>query len=161
MTDIITLDGVSVDAETGEILDDIPGDRMGWIAAQLARIKGEIKGWTLAETLLRQEAERLLIAAGVQSISTPYGRVGLRLGRETVDPDAATALVERQWDEDPLTQLLFYRTCASTLNARAVKDFLAPHVPPEELERVIRTGRDYIQLDPPRHSAPVIRSQQQ
>lgn len=154
MTDVIVLDSVSIDAATGEILDDIPGDRLGWMAAQLSKARANVKGWEQLEALLKQEIERLLIAAGVKSVKTPYGTPTLMLGRETVDADALREFIADYCREAPETELSFYKDCANGFNARRVKDWLAPGLGLEVAQRFIRQGKDYVQLNPPREQAP-------
>lgn len=157
MREIVNVDGVAIDADTGEILGDVPGDipaRMEWLALQLSKAKANVKGWTQIETLLKQECERLLVAAGAKSVKTPYGTPTVMLGRETVDVDAVKTLLsvasETGFDEE----VAFWRECCNGLNARKVKDWLAPAIGLEETDKLIRRGRDYIQLNPPREQAP-------
>lgn len=155
--DVMTLNGVTFDADTGEILDDIPGDRVGWLAAQLAKAQAQIKGWQQAEIILKQNIEQEYVATGVRSVATEYGTPRLMLGTETADvalvKDAALSL----FAEDAVGAAEFYRACANGFNAKLVKDWLGPRIGLEAVDALMRRGKDYIRLDPPRDEAPRVR----
>jgi len=152
--DVIHLDGVDIDAETGEILGDVPGDRMEWLASQLARAKANVQGWTQLEAILKRQAERLLIDSGAKSVRTAYGTLTLMLGRETVDAEGVKSLVAEAGEL--VDEREFYRRCCNGFNARAVKDALGPVLGLEAVEAVLRRGKDYVQLNPPREEAPAV-----
>lgn len=159
-TNVVTLDGVAFDVATGEILDAVPGDRIGWLAAQLARVQANIRGWEQAAELLRQNIEKDLIAAGVRSVATKYGTPRLMAGRETADTEAVKAAVVEALGEDFIAMARFYHECVNGFKAAAVKDWLGPRIGIEATDALIRRGKGYMRLDPPREEAPRVRKQE-
>jgi len=76
VADIVSIDGLIVDAGSGEVIEwpaGITGDKFEWLTFRATQHQANIDGHKQALGIINQALGRMLSQAGQRSIRTPYG----------------------------------------------------------------------------------------
>ena len=122
------VDGIGIRPDTGEILDDVPGDTVEWLTLQDVIAARNIDGWQQRRAVVKQALSRQLSQAGEKAIKTKYGTHNIRDGRETVDLAALRTLLETAEIVSPEQELRLYRE-AAILSTETLQPHLLPFLP--------------------------------
>ena len=149
----IIIDGVTIDEDTGEIIEGVEGDALTWAIQAYQNAKLNIRGWEQTQALAKQAMERLLDEAAERSIKTDYGTASLRAGRDTIDSaglKAAIATAEMTDGE----RLDFFQSCAGGFGTKKTRDWLVKAGLLSLLDGLVSHGDGWVHVDPPRAAPP-------
>lgn len=156
---VVTIDGMTIDTESGEILEmpeGFSGDKLGWLCVRARQCREQETTWKQAAGYYKQGIGALLNQAGQKSIATEFGRASWR-GRQnrTGDPSKIDQVArEFELDADQMTAI--YAT-ATKLDPKELDLLKAGVVPPEAIDALItESPSEWVQVDAPRLDAPNI-----